>query len=278
MNRTVRFHHVMIPALIGVTMILGSYEVAAQGATAPEARPGFVPGYLPRESLPNSLTLLPPPPAAGSAAFASDEAVSRQSLKLLDTPRWTQATEDANLRFPPAAGAFSCALGAPITEQGTPAVYRLLQRSLSDAGLATYAAKDHYKRPRPFMVNNAPICTINRREALVDDGSYPSGHASLGWAWALILAEIAPDRTDALLARGMAFGQSRVICNVHWQSDVDEGRVIGAATVARLHADPGFRADLDAAKTELASIRSQNLPPTKDCAAEDAALRLQATP
>ena len=83
---------------------------------------------------------------------------------------------------------------------------------------------------------------------LKDNGSYPSGHAAVGWAWALILSEIAPARNDAILARGRAFGQSRVICNVHWQSDVIEGRFIGAAVVARLHADPEFRTELKSAK------------------------------
>ena len=66
----------------------------------------------------------------------------------------------------------------------------------------------------------------------------------------MILCEIVPDRTDVILARGYAFGQSRVICNVHWQSDVDAGRIMGAAAVARLHADEDFLADLEKAKTE----------------------------
>jgi len=54
------------------------------------------------------------------------------------------------------------------------------------------------------------------------------------------------------------FGQSRIICNVHWQSDVNQGRIMGAATVARLHADPGFLADLEAAKAEIAALRKGN--------------------
>ena len=90
---------------------------------------------------------------------------------------------------------------------------------------------------------------------LAKDGSYPSGHASLGWAWGLILAEMAPERANALVARGQAFGQSRVICGVHWQSDVTQGRIIGAATVARLHADPVFRAQVDAAGSRRAPFR-----------------------
>jgi acid phosphatase (class A) len=118
------------------------------------------------------------------------------------------------------------------------------------------------------MVNQAPICTPAEEEKLRKDGSYPSGHTAIGWAWALILTEIAPDRADAILARGRAFGESRVVCNVHWHSDVVEGRFMGAAAVARLHADPAFRAEIKAAKVELADIRAKGLKPKRDCQAE----------
>jgi acid phosphatase (class A) len=48
-----------------------------------------------------------------------------------------------------------------------------------------------------------------------------------------------------------------MVCNVHWQSDLDEGRIMGAATVARLHADEGFRRELEEAKREVAGIRGR---------------------
>jgi acid phosphatase (class A) len=63
-----------------------------------------------------------------------------------------------------------------------------------------------------------------------------------------------------------------VICNVHWQSDVIEGRLVGAAVVDRLHADPVFRADLESAKTELAVVRAKGLKPARDCKVEADAL------
>jgi len=47
---------------------------------------------------------------------------------------------------------------------------------------------------------------------------------------------------------------------------------VGAGTVSRLHADPAFRADLEAAKAELASVRAKGLKPTRDCKAEAGAL------
>lgn len=82
-------------------------------------------------------------------------------------------------------------------------------------------------------------------------------------------------QTDAILSRGRAFGESRVICGFHWPSDVIEGRFIGAGTVARLQADPVFRAEVKAAKAELAAVRAKGLEPTRDCQAEATALALQ---
>src|SRR5262245_52304165 len=72
----------------------------------PEIRPGLLAGYLGHE-LPDSLALLPAPPAATSAAFKQDEEVSRASQTLRGTPRYTLATADANLSFPRAAGVFA---------------------------------------------------------------------------------------------------------------------------------------------------------------------------
>jgi acid phosphatase (class A) len=239
-------------------------------AAVPEIRQGILVGYLPPTALPNSFALISPPPAAGSVALANDEEAGRKALALRGTPRWTLAIEDADLRQ--AAGTFSCAVDAPVTEQETPRLHMLMRRASIDAGRSTSAAKDYYSRPRPFMVNNEPICTPGEEESLRKNGSYPSGHAAIGWALALILTEIVPERTDAILARGRALGESRVICNVHWQSDVVEGRFMGAGAVARLHADAMFRADLEAAKAELAAVRAKGLKPQRDCAAEAATL------
>lgn len=87
---------------------------------------------------------------------------------------------------------FARALGTTVSVAQTPALYRLLQRSLTDLGLATYPAKKAHQRPRPFLVNDKAICTPEEREFLETDGSYPSGHSAIGWGWALILSQLAP--------------------------------------------------------------------------------------
>ena len=270
----------ILPVLALLAIIAGcaGFEGQSKPAAVPEIHPGILAGYLPSEALPNSLALIPPPPAEGSAALALDEEVHRKSLALRDTPRWELAAKDAELMFPQAAGTFSCALGVPITEKDTLHLYMLLRRTLADAGMSTYTAKNQYQRKRPFMVNKEPTCTPDEEDYLMKDGSYPSGHTAIGWAWALILTEIAPERADAILARGRAFGESRNICNVHWHSDVVEGRFMGAAAVARLHADPAFRAEIEAAKAELATVRAKGLKPTRDCQAEANALVIHSQP
>ena len=49
-------------------------------------------------------------------------------------------------------------------------------------------------------------------------------------------------------------GQSRVICGYHFQSDVDAGRLVASAVVARLHANDAFMIQLGKAKKEFAEL------------------------
>jgi acid phosphatase (class A) len=235
----------------------------------PEVRPGYVAGYLEAPRWPDSLALLPPPPAAGSAALAADEANYKATRLPRDSARWLLATRDAELRFPKATEHFACTLGIAISAEATPHLNMLLRRVRMDASRANDRAKSHYKRMRPFMVSKEEPCSKDE----ASPNGYPSGHASIGWAWALVLAEAAPDRADALYRRGLEFGMSRVYCGVHYASDVEAGRIVGAATVSRLHSDPVFRAQLALAGEEIARSRAAGSKPANDCEAEARALR-----
>lgn len=83
-----------------------------------------------------------------------------------------------------------------------------------------------------------------------------------------MLSEVAPEYSNAVIKRGLAFGESRNVCNVHWHSDVVQSRVIGASTVARLHANAQFVADVQAAKAELLALKTKRYRPAGDCQAE----------
>ena len=220
----------------------------------PEIHEGILQGYLSKEELPNSLNLVAPPPEEGSAAYALDQEIAAMYVTLEDDERKVQAAKDATLSFPEAIEAFNIILETKISEEATPHLYMILRRTLADAGLSTYGAKEYYKRLRPFMVNNTPICTPEEEAMLREDGSYPSGHTAIGWAWALILAEVFPEQSDLILKRGKEFGISRNMCNVHWHSDVVAGRLMGAGVVAKLHANNLFMIDMEAAKEEVTKL------------------------
>jgi len=265
--------------LMTVVIILSSPLQAAMADSSPsmatEIANKAVGGYLKDGDLPDSFALLPSPPTEGSAAFALDLTYSNSSFVLRNTPAWDLAIRDADLSFPNTASTYACALGVPIDEKRSPRLFKLLKKVKQDAGAATGAAKNHYMRRRPFMVNSAPLCTPDDKSYLEANGSYPSGHNAIGMAWGLILAEIAPAQADAVLARAQAYGLSRVVCNAHWYSDTLWGRYLAAYTVAKLHADRHFQDDLSEAKDELEDLREEGLPPNRDCVAERSGMDAQ---
>ncbi len=107
----------------------------------PEIGHGLMQGFLHERPPLNSAQVVPTPPAEGSAREQADKAASDALLSLEGTTRWDMAARDADLSCPSAASIFACALGVAVSDSETPALQRLLQRSLTDLGLATYPAK-----------------------------------------------------------------------------------------------------------------------------------------
>ena len=54
-------------------------------------------------------------------------------------------------------------------------------------------------------------------------------------------------------------------CNVNWQSEVAAGRVMAAATFARLHTNSVFSQAMDIAMLELKNMRHMGLKPKTNC-------------
>lgn len=213
--------------------------------------------FLQEGDVPNSYLLLPPPPDGASITFLNDQARYTWGKTMRNTPRGDQAVSDARVSGNGVPEAFSEAFGVEIDEN-TPEILKLVVGMREDAGdLGTREAKDYYNRQRPFSFYEEDTCNPEQQEELSTNGSYPSGHTSIGWATALVLAEINPERQNEILKRGYDMGESRVICGYHFQSDVDAGRITGAVTVARLHADPAFQAQLQKAKDEFKKLKKQ---------------------
>lgn len=275
----------MPPALPTLAALMLSTLLACPAAARPESAPSIGadtlrPGkpafksYLAAGAL-DPVQVLPPPPAGRSTLERADRAAFEATRSLKGGARWNLAAEDVAEGAAAVLGNFACVLGTRIDQARVPALIALLERARLDLARATRLPKVHYRRLRPFVGNDAPIC-VARTQALADSFSYPSGHATQGWAYALIIAALVPEKAAAILARGRAYGESRVVCGVHWLSDVVAGRINGAAVFAALVGDAAFRADLDEARAEVGSALSDAgaAPPDRAaCAREADALR-----
>jgi acid phosphatase (class A) len=176
----------------------------------------------------------------------------RKFLQTVSPERLATAEQDDAFVY----ARFSLALGVPLDRATLPLTVALLNRSLRDVSDPVFAAKDYFHRPRPYQrLQLQHVCdqaTPPKPEDHPTTGtSYPSGHSAYGWMVALVLSQVAPSRAPELLQRAQDYAESRVICGVHFESDVAAGRVVAVATVTRLESDPGFQAALTAARAEV---------------------------
>ena len=217
--------------------------------------------YFTIDELPDAYKYLPEPPSISSSVFTTDFSAHIDGIIARSTDDGALAKQDVDDSADYYCKIFSEVLGRNFSKSTTPQLYKLLYTIYPSAGDATKTCKAYYKRLRPFVQLNETTATggTPANDPLRDNGSYPSGHACAGWLYALVMSEIAPDYQEALLARAFKYGNGRVITGYHWQSDVDMGRLVGAAAYARLHTNNDFMEQLEKAKKEYeggASIRA----------------------
>lgn len=207
--------------------------------------------YFTVEEMPDAVQYLPGPPQANEMRYAYDTAQYQWGKRMRPTPRGEKARLDAEYSIERMAAVFSPVMGIEISPRNTPQIWKLLTDATYTTHYACTNAKKTYMRPRPYMVYDEPTLVPEDEEDLRHNGSYPSGHTTLGWTTALILCEINPAAQDALLKEGFEYGQSRVIAGFHWQSDVDAARVLTGAAFARLHTSKAYQKQLKKAQKEF---------------------------
>ncbi len=194
--------------------------------------------------------LLPNPPAAGSP-----EAAKEIDVILADQVNRTPE-EVARIKLEANrlnVWLFSNVMGSWFEEKNLPVTAKFFKDIDNNEWLVAKGAKEYWNRPRPPQQD----ARVHPPIPLPKNASYPSGHSTYGTVNALVLAEIAPDLREALIARGRQIGDDRVIAGVHFPSDVEAGRTLGNAIFQALMASPAFQADLAAAKAEVAGVRGK---------------------
>lgn len=189
--------------------------------------------------------LLPPPPKAGSV----DEQAEFQELKAIaarSTPQEVAvAAHDAKDETP---DIFNTAIGFDVTAK--PETFKLLKMVVEEEDGDTKLAKTFFHRPRPYSVD-ASLKTCEPVKPGKAANSYPSGHASLAFSMGVVLASLVPEKSQAVLARASDYAEHRLVCGVHYRSDIVAGQQFGTILALRLMQNPAFRAQMDLAKAEL---------------------------
>jgi len=196
---------------------------------------------------PDAMALLAPPPLPDSPEQAADMAEVRAVCHAAPSNDVAIAFTEKKFdifNFAPVIGPFFVPGKFPKTE----AFFHHVQK---DAETVTDNAKDFYKRPRPFVLD--PSLASGKLE---QSFSYPSGHSTESMVLALVLADLFPDRRDAIIAEARTIGWHRVEIARHYPTDIYAGRVFAQAIVQQMKKNDKFQKDFAKAKAELAAAQN----------------------
>jgi acid phosphatase (class A) len=194
---------------------------------------------------PDAIALLAPPPLPDSPEQAADMAEVKAVYHAAASNDIAAAVSEKKFdifNFTPAIGNFFVAGKFPKTEA-------FFERVQSDAAAVTDNAKDYYKRPRPYVTD--PSLANGKLEKSF---SYPSGHSTESMVLALVLADLFPDKHDAIIAVARSIGWHRVQIARHYPTDIYAGRVLAQAIVKQMEKNDEFQKDLAGAKAEIAAV------------------------
>ncbi len=198
--------------------------------------------------------LLPPPPSHGSARERS-EILELEHVQAIATPAqraaaaWDDAHEDPSI--------FTTAIGPGFDMEKLPATAALFHLVIKNESKASSAAKKFFQRDRPWMVDPG-IRTCTPHAPGPQKTSYPGGHASVGYAMAVVLASLVPGKSKAIMDRARSFAENRIVCGYHYRSDNEAGKTLGTLVANNLMRAPEFKAPYQAAAAEL---RTAHLAP-----------------
>lgn len=191
--------------------------------------------------------VLPAPPDAGSAQ-ASAERAELLAMDRARTPAMLAAARhDSETKN---ASIFAEAIGPRFDLEELPATAKLMAEVRVVEKDAADRAKAHFRRNRPWVLQ--PKLHHCGKDDDAAWSSYPSGHTTMAFSMAAVLARLELGHATSILNRAAQYGQSRVVCEVHWRSDVAAGQMLGLIVAERLMANAEFRGMFETARKELA--------------------------
>ena len=198
---------------------------------------------------------LPPPPPQGSAAAKADMADLHRVLATRTPALFAAAKADSDTEN---ATIYEAIIGGDFSLKNLPATKKLMDDVQARGSADVKIAKKYFARLRPWAVDK----TIKPCEDVTSDlanpaNSYPSGHSTVGFSTGVLLAELLPSKAQAILTRARDYAQNRLMCGVHYRSDIVAGQVLGTLEAEHILVDPAAKAEVDAARAELKAAHFQ---------------------
>ena len=191
--------------------------------------------------------ILPPPPAAGSPQ-AQSEVAELHAIAARSTPDMLAAAKrDSDDERP---DLFNGVLSFDV--MASPATAKVLNDVVKEQSIDAGVAKKYFHRDRPWIVDSS-IASCEMHGPGPAKTSYPSGHATLAFSTGVMLAALMPDKAQAILERAREYAENRMVCGMHFRSDIMAGQDLGTIVAVRLMQDPGFASEMEAARAELRS-------------------------
>ena len=195
---------------------------------------------------PDAIALLAPPPLPDSPEQAADMAEVQSVFHTAGTNE--VATAFSERKF--SVFNFTSVIGSFFQSNNLPKTTAFFHHVQKQAESVTDAAKDFYKRPRPYVTD--PSLASGQLEKSF---SYPSGHSTESMVLALVLADLFPDKRDAIIAKARNIGWHRVEIARHYPTDIYAGRVLAQAIVREMKTSDTFQKDFAEAQAEIASLQ-----------------------
>lgn len=201
--------------------------------------------------------LLPPPAKDGSDAQKEELADLKRLLSERTPERFAQAQWD---NAHESSIVFASAIGPQFDLAKLPVTAKLLAAVENDQSVAASAAKVYFSRKFAAVIDTSIVpLTCDpadvRASAAKPGGralrSYPSGHATMGYAVGTFLAAMIPEKSQAILTRASNYGFSREVCGDHYRSDVEASHALGTALGVMLLNNAALLPQIEASKAEL---------------------------
>ena len=188
--------------------------------------------------------ILSPPPAQDSATTAAELAELHRIESVRTPAQITQAQADDHEED---IFIFETVLGPRFTAEALPFTASLSARVRKEESAAGSPLKKIYHRPRPYQVDSTlhPVCPLNPEPT-----SYPSGHSLSGYLLAFTLVQLVPEKRQQIFDRADEYVHNRLICGVHYATDIEASHRIAYAIFGSMVASPDFQRDLAAAREE----------------------------